>query len=208
MTFFSNIKLKKIQSIRNQYSQQKPYFLYVGAVHPRKNVISILQAFEKLKTSHPDLPHQLLIVGRNAWDNQSFLDYLNNMQHRKDVIWMESLERLALVQVIGAAIAMVYISLYEGFGLPVLESMASGVTVITSINSPMEEIVQDAGLVVNPLDIHQIANAMYQIAIDENLRNSLNSKSKKISHLYHWDKTARETGLLIEQMLDKIEIVQ
>ena len=205
---FSVLSPIEIQSIRNQYSQQKPYFLYVGAVHPRKNVISILQAFEKLKTSHPDLPHQLLIVGRNAWDNQSFLDYLNNMQHRKDVIWMESLERLALVQVIGAAIAMVYISLYEGFGLPVLESMASGVTVITSINSPMEEIVQDAGLVVNPLDIHQIANAMYQIAIDENLRNSLNSKSKKISHLYHWDKTARETGLLIEQMLDKIEIVQ
>lgn len=201
---FSVLSPIKIQSIRNQFTLGKPYFLYVGAVHPRKNVISILKAFEKLKTSHPDLPHQLLIVGRNAWDNQSFSDYLINMQHRKDVIWMESLEKLILVKIIGAATAMVYISLSEGFGLPVLESMASGVTVITSENSPMEEIVQDAGLIVSPLDIHQISNAMYQIAIDENLRTSLTLKSKNHSQQYHWDKTTQETGKIIEQMLDKI----
>jgi glycosyltransferase involved in cell wall biosynthesis len=205
---FSVLNPIEIQNVRNQFTQQKPYFLYVGAIHPRKNVISILQAFEKLKTSHPDLPHQLMIVGRNAWDNQSFVDYLNNMEHRKDIIWMESLEKSTLVKIIGAATSMVYVSLYEGFGLPVLESMASGVTVITSKNSPMEEIVQDGGRIVSPLDVQEISNAMYQIATDENLRISLNLKSKIISHQYHWDKTAQETGQLIEQMLSQINIIR
>lgn len=205
---FSVLNPIEIQTIRNQFSQGKPYFLYVGAIHPRKNVISILQAFEQLKTAYPDLPHQLLIVGRNAWDNQSLVDYLNNMQHQKEVIWKESLERHTLEKIIGAATAMVYLSLYEGFGLPVLESMASGVTVITSENSPMEEIVQDTGLIVAPLDIHQISSAMYQLATDESLRTSLNIKSKIKSQEYHWDITAQETGKVIEQMLNQIKLVR
>ncbi|HUH75432.1 MAG TPA: glycosyltransferase family 1 protein [Chitinophagales bacterium] len=201
---FSVLKPSEIQEVKAQYTRHQPYFLYVGAVHPRKNVISILQAFEKMKTSQPDLPHQLVIVGRNAWDNQSFMDYLNKMQYRKEVIWMESLEKSTLVKIIGAATAMVYVSLYEGFGLPVLESMASGVTVITSENSPMEEIVQDGGCIVSPLDIDEISGAMTRLATDESLRLELNTKSKIISQQYHWDKTAQQTGKVIEEMLNKI----
>lgn len=198
---FRVLNEKEITSTRKRFSRQLPYFLYVGAVHPRKNVISVLKSFELFKAQYPDYPHLLLIVGRNAWDNRELLEFYNSMQYRNDVIWLEKIKREELTAITGSAIAMLYLSLYEGFGLPVLESMSSGVTVITSQNSPMEEIVQDAGLVVAPLEIQEVVAAMHKIASDDTFRNTLQQKSLFRSKNYHWDITAQETGKLIERML-------
>ncbi len=191
----------EIISTRKQFSRQLPYFLYVGAVHPRKNVISVLKSFEQFKIQYPDLPHLLLIVGRNAWDNSELLEYYNSMQYRNNVVWLENITREDLTAITGSATAMLYLSLYEGFGLPVLESMSSGVTVITSQNSPMEEIVQDTGLIVAPLEIQEIVSAMYKIASDDGCRNKLQQKTVLRSKSYHWDLTAQKTGALITSML-------
>lgn len=198
---FKVLNESDISSVRAQFSRQRPYFLYVGAVHPRKNLISVLKSFEQFKIQYPDLPHLLLIVGRKAWDNKELIEYYHGMQHRENVIWLEDIQRKDLISITAGATAMLYISLYEGFGLPVLESISSGVTVITSTNSPMADIIQDAGLIVSPKDIREIVAAMYKIASDDVFRIHLNQKSRARSQNYHWDHTARTTGELINSML-------
>lgn len=198
---FHVLNEEEIAATQKRFSRQLPYFLYVGAVHPRKNVISVLKSFEQFKIQYPDFPHLLLIVGRNAWDNSELLEYYNSMQFRNDVIWLENIVRKDLTDITGSATAMLYLSLYEGFGLPVLESISTGVAVITSQNSPMEEIVQDAGVAVNPMEVQEVVAAMYKIVSDDVFRNLLRNKSMQRSKHYHWDITARKTGNLIEKML-------
>lgn len=186
---------------RTIYTAGKPYFLYVGAIHPRKNVLSLLQAFNKFKTDHPDLPHQLLIVGRNAWGNEELFSYHKKMTHKTEVVWLNNISQSELIKITASSTAMVYISLYEGFGLPVLESMACGRCVITSAASPMSDIVGEAGVVVPPTDIDMISSKMFLLASNHSLREQLNEKSLLRSKNYHWDITAQKTGKLIMQQI-------
>ncbi|MCZ2392513.1 MAG: glycosyltransferase family 4 protein [Chitinophagales bacterium] len=186
--------------IQNQYTQALPYFLYVGAIHPRKNVISIFQSFEKFKDNYPNSPHQLVIVGRKAWSNSELMQFFDQMKYQKEVIWLENIPRKQLIQIMGAATALIYLSLYEGFGLPIIESMACGVTCITSQNSPMSEILQDGGLTVNPLDIDEVSNAMNKLASKPSYLHTLNIKCLEISRNYTWDKSAMSIAEKIEQI--------
>lgn len=194
---FLPLKDEKRSSVLNSVSKGRPYFIYVGAVHPRKNVISLLKAFESFKYEHPALSHILIIVGRKAWDNEELNTYHQKMNYRHDVIWMENVARPVLIDLLGAATALVYVSLYEGFGLPVLEAMACGTPSITSKDSPMEEIAQNSALMVIPTSVEDIKNAMYQLATDEQLVMRLREKGLAYSRDYHWDQTAKLTSELI-----------
>ncbi|MCO5231316.1 MAG: glycosyltransferase family 4 protein [Chitinophagales bacterium] len=177
--------------VKNKYTQGKPYFLYVGAIHPRKNVISIFQAFEQYKNTNPNSPYKLVVVGRKAWDNIALMDFYAQMKYKQDIVWLENIPREQLTQIIGTATTMIYLSLYEGFGLPVIESMACGVTCITSLNSPMEEVISDGGIIVNPLNISEISNAMTQISSNQPFLQQLNNKSLERSKKYSWDIAAQ-----------------
>lgn len=197
---FKPLDTNTIELTKIKYSNGRPYFLYVGAIHPRKNIISILQAFNYFKSHHSNLPHQLLLVGRDAWGNDELFSYYQNMPYKEDVIWIENITPSELVKITASSTAMVYMSLYEGFGLPVLESMACGRCVITSKDSPMSEIVGDSGIVLPPTQIESIASAMHSLATDNCLREELNKKSIKRSKNYHWGITAKKTGDLIMKL--------
>ena len=133
---------------------------------------------------------KLVLAGRLAWKYKDFVESLKTYKYREDVVLTGYLNEEELVNVIGSAYALLYPSLWEGFGVPVLEAMQSGVPVITSENSAMQEIAEDAALYINPVDHNDIAEKMMLLYKDENLRLQLIGRGKKISEQYNWERSA------------------
>jgi glycosyltransferase involved in cell wall biosynthesis len=176
-------------TIKNKFTNGKEYFVYAGAIHPRKNLINLLRAFSIFKKRQMS-NLKLVLAGRLAWKYKEFLESLKTYKYREDVVLTGYLNEEELVNVIGAAYALVYPSLWEGFGVPVLEAMLSHVPVITSGNSAMQEIAKDAALYVNPVDHNDMAEKMMLLYKDENLRSQLIERGKKISEQYNWNRSA------------------
>ncbi len=178
------------EAVKNKYTGGKEYFVYAGAIHPRKNLINLLKAFSVFKKRQRS-NFKLLLAGRLAWKYESFTKSLETFKYRDDVVMTGYLEEEELVKTIGSAYAMVYPSLLEGFGVPVLEAMRCHVPVITSSNSAMQEIANGSALFVDANDHADIADKMMRIYKDENLRNELIQKGKHAASQYSWDKTAK-----------------
>jgi glycosyltransferase involved in cell wall biosynthesis len=177
------------EAVKNKLTDGKEYFVYAGAIHPRKNVTNLLKAFSIFKKKQMS-NWKLVLAGRLAWKYKHFVESLKTYKYREDVVLTGYLQEEELVNVIGSAYALVYPSLWEGFGVPVLEAMCSHVPVITSENSAMQEIAEDAALYVNPKDHNDIAEKMMFLYKDENRRSQLIEKGKRIAEKYDWDKSA------------------
>jgi glycosyltransferase involved in cell wall biosynthesis len=186
---FKPVSKPTTQEIKNKYTQDKEYFLYVGAIHPRKNIVNLLKAFSVFKRRLKS-NFKLVLAGRLAWKYDSFIRSLRNYKYRDDVVMLGYLNEDELVRVMGSAYALVYPSLHEGFGVPVLEAMKCNVPVVTSAHSPMQEIAEDAALYADANDPQDIAEKMMLVYKDENLRNSLIEKGKTIAGHYSWQRTA------------------
>lgn len=176
-------------AVKGQYSEGDEYFIYTGAIHPRKNLINLLKAFSIFKKRQKS-SLKLLLAGRLAWKNNEFLELLKTYKYRSDVVLLDYLPENELVRVFGAAYALVYPSFFEGFGVPVLEAMACEVPVLTSSNSSMQEIAGDAALYFDPHNVAEIAEALMQVYKDEDGRQRLIEKGKTINAQYTWQKTA------------------
>ncbi len=177
------------EATRNKYTGGIAYFVYAGAIHPRKDLMNLLKAFSVFK-KRQQTNMKLVLAGRLAWKYESFIDSVKTFRYRDDVIMTGYVEEEELVKIIGAAYAMVYPSLFEGFGVPVLEAMQSGVPVITTVHSAMQEIAKDAALYVEAGNYQDIADKMMQIYKDENLVKQLIQKGLEIAREYSWERTA------------------
>ncbi|MBK5270363.1 MAG: glycosyltransferase family 4 protein [Bacteroidia bacterium] len=186
---FAPLNNEEKQETRNKYSGGREYFVYAGAIHPRKNLINLLKAFSGFKKRQQS-NLKLLLAGRLAWKYESFIQNLKTYKYRNDVIMTGYIAEEELVKVIGSAYALVYPSFFEGFGVPVLEAMQCNVPVITTINSSMQEIAKMAALYADANDYNDMADKMMRIYKDESLRNELIKKGKQIAPLYSWQKTA------------------
>lgn len=175
--------------VKEKYTGGKNYFLYIGAIHPRKNLVSLLKAFSIFKKRQQS-NWKLVLAGRLAWKNNQFLKSLRTYKYRDDVVLTGYLQEDELVKITGAAYSLVYPSVWEGFGVPVLEAMRCHVPVITSGNSSMEEIAGDAALYASPSDHTDIAGKMMLLYKDESLRASLVEKGRKRTEEFSWDRTA------------------
>ena len=154
------------KSVQQQYAFDHPYFLFVGAQNPRKNLHRIFQAFDGFKEKHATA-HKLILVGEKMmWDEQINLAY-KNMIHQSDVIFTGRLPEEELNRVYSAAAALLYPSLYEGFGMPIIEAYASGTPVITSLSSAMPEVAGDAAVLIDPTRFEEIVMAMEKITFEE-----------------------------------------
>ena len=145
---------------------------------------------------------QLLIAGRLAWDYEQFSESLKTYKYRQDVQLLGYLPQDQLASITAAAYALVYPSFFEGFGVPIVEAMQSGVPVITSNTSSMPEIAGSAALLADPHSISDLAEQMMRIFKDESLRNELIQKGFEQSNKFSWDKTA---DLLWESILQAVE---
>jgi glycosyltransferase involved in cell wall biosynthesis len=175
--------------VKNKYTGGTEYFVYAGSVHPRKNLTNLLKAFSIFKKKQQST-WKLVLAGRLAWMYKPFIERLKTYKYREDVILTGYLEE-EVARVIGAAYALIYPSVWEGFGVPVLEALHCEVPVITSENSSMQEIAKDAALYVNPADHNDIAEKMILLYKDENLRRELVEKGKNIIVEYNWDRSAQ-----------------
>lgn len=186
---FKPISFDATEATKNKYSGGSEYFLYIGAIHPRKNLMNLLKAFSVFKKRQKS-NMKLLLVGRLAWKYDSFIQSLKKYKYREDVILLGYIDEEELVKITASAYAIVYPSLFEGFGVPVLEAIKCNVPVITSSNSSMQEIAKDAALYADPKSFDDIAEKMMRIYKDENLRKELIEKGKQIAAGYTWPKTA------------------
>lgn len=175
-------------SVRDKYTNGNQYFMFVGSLHPRKNLARLFPAFDIFKEkTKSDM--KLLVVGEKRWWTEQIQAAFNSMKHKDDVIFIGHLAMDELNKVTAAAFASVYVSYFEGFGIPIIEAYRCDVPVITSNVTSMPEVAADAALLVNPFDIESIANAMIEIQ-DENVRKSLIEKGRIRKDDFSWDKTA------------------
>lgn len=190
---------EKIET-RKKHTQEQPYFLFVGAIHPRKNVVNLLKSFEAFKTEH-QTTHKLVLVGRKAWDFQEALQVYEAMKYKEEVIFTGHLEVAELRKLYGAATALLYISYFEGFGIPIIEALSCQCPVITSNVSSMPEVLGKAGLLVDPFSIEEITKAMSTTAFDVVTTQNLLSHAKEQLGLFSWDTSAQEVYLLLKQVV-------
>jgi glycosyltransferase involved in cell wall biosynthesis len=186
---FQPVSLEVQENTRRKHTNGKNYFLYVGAIHPRKNLVRLLKAFSIFKKRQKS-EWKLVLAGRLAWQYNTFLQDMKTYKYRDDVVLTGYLPEKELVNVIGSAYTLIYPSVWEGFGVPVVEAMKCRVPVITSEQSSMQEIAGDAALYVNPSDHEDIADKMMRLYKDETLRDMLIEKGEVVARQYNWDKTA------------------
>jgi len=197
---FQSIPEEKKQLVREKYSNGRLYFLYTGSIHPRKNLIRLLRAFSQFKKRQRS-NIKLIIAGRLAWNYQSFTEALRTYKFREDVVLTGYLPDEDLAELTASAYAMVYVSVWEGFGLPVIEAFQAGVPVITSAGSAMADLANGAALLADPADPAAIAEQMMLVYKDENLRSALIKKGLDIAHQYSWDESARRLSSELENLL-------
>ncbi len=168
------------------------YILHVGGALPHKNLERVLLAYALLKDLYR-IPHQLVLVGdKNGVAIENSIAALNpSYQH--EVIWTGYVSDAELSALYQGASVFAFPSLYEGFGLPVLEAMSRGVPVVTSQGSSLPEVAGDAALLVDPTSIEMIAEAVYSLIKDSDLRESLIQRGRARAAEFSWDRCARET---------------
>jgi glycosyltransferase involved in cell wall biosynthesis len=170
-------------------AESSPYFLAAGSIHPRKNIAQLIRAFDQFKIQ-TGLPHQLVLAGRMAWQNTDVATALSDCQHRADVICTGYVSDTDLQILTRHASCAVYISLMEGFGLPIIEAMQSGVPVITSNTSCLPEIAGRAAVLVQPTNTVAITWAMQKVATDTDTRKQLIINGLARAKEFSWDTAA------------------
>lgn len=191
------------QAVRDEFTNGKNYFIYVGSIHPRKNPTALLKAFSIFKKRQKS-DWKLVIAGRAAWHSKAFMDSLGTYKYRDDLVVTGYVNETKLERLVSAAYALVYPSFFEGFGVPVLEAMQAGVPAITSAGSAMQEIAGDGALYADPESYQDIAEKMMLIYKDETLRNNLVEKGLATARAYSWDKTATLMWQSIEKAAGKL----
>ncbi|ACK68491.1 glycosyl transferase group 1 [Gloeothece citriformis PCC 7424] len=170
----------------------KPYLLFVSTLEPRKNVKTLILAFNLLKQTYK-IEHRLILIGQKGWKYQPIFETLENSPWKHEIDHLDYVSDEKVAWFYRHADVFVYPSIYEGFGLPVLEAMTLGTPVVTSNTSSIPEVTGDAALLVDPNDPHQLAEAIFQIISDHNFRQTLIRKGQERAKLFSWEKTARET---------------
>lgn len=186
------------EQTKKNISENCDYFLFVGALHPRKNISRLFEAFDKFKCVNSS-PVKMVIVGEKYYWTHDIKHTFINMKYKDDVIFTGRLPAEGLKNVIASALAMTYVPYFEGFGIPILEAMNCDIPVITSNITSMPEVAQEAALLVDPFSVESITNAMVAIYKNENLRKTLVEKGRKRKMDFNWDKTAESLWRTIEK---------
>ena len=200
--YFHPIGLQKQLDARKKYSEGKDYFLFVGALHPRKNIKRLLNSFDQFKSA-TNSSNKLLIVGAKMWWNDELKSCIDQLTNKNDVIFTgrKSLEELNTLY--SSAIAFCFVPYFEGFGIPIIEAMKCGCPVITSKCTAMPEVAGKAALLVNPLDVNEITDAMIKLNSNSDLRAELSERGQIHSQKFSWNATADALWISIEKVLQE-----
>jgi glycosyltransferase involved in cell wall biosynthesis len=190
---------QRLAQVRARYGLQGPYILYVGNIEPRKNLTRLIDAFALLKKR--GLPHRLAMVGQPGWHCEPIYAEVERQGLKNEVIFTGYVPFEDLPSLYSAAATMAFPSIYEGFGLPVLEAMACGTPVVTSQSSGLAEVADGAALLVDPLSVNEIAGALYRICTEPGLAGNLSRLGLARASEFTWENAAHKTLSVYEQVL-------
>ena len=186
---FKPLNVAQKKEIKVRLNLLKPYFLYHGSIHPRKNILTLLKAFELFKQQNKT-DFQLILIGRKAWKTRELVIFFNQMSYKNEVHFLGKQSDKKLAQILACADASIYPSYFEGFGLPVIEAFACGTPVITSKNSAMEEIARGAAYLFDAFNPQDLANQMAKL-VDNSSKTMDNMKQGLlIAARYNWNHEA------------------
>ncbi len=175
--------------VRKNFSDGKEYFIFIGALHPRKNIARLLQAFDNFIKESSSLC-KLIIVGEKMFNSNEIKTSFQNMSHANRVIFTGRLEPAILNKLLASALALTFVPYFEGFGIPILEAFYCDTPVITSNKTSMPEVAGNAALYVDPFSVDAIKDAMLKISSDKDLRNDLVEKARIQKMKFSWQKTS------------------
>lgn len=181
----------RIKDILRKYRVDREYWLYVGNLGPHKNLKTLVRVFDKAKKIYK-IPHQLVLCGQTSW-SRDLMETIRLLDSRQEIIIADYVPDEDLPYIYLGADVFVFISLYEGFGLPPLEAMACGIPVIASNISSLPEVVGDAAVLVDPLKEDEILHSIMRVLEDSELRKKLKEKGIRQSKKFSWDDTAKKT---------------
>lgn len=190
-TFRPDLDVLEIERIKHKYNINTAYLLFLGTIEPRKNIPNLIIAFNKFVKEQGN--YQLVIAGKKGWYYSRIFELVDKMSLQDKVQFVGFIEEEDKPFLIVGAKVFIYPSLYEGFGIPVLEAISCGVPTVTSNISSMPEIVADAALLIDPLDTEAIYTAIKKLTGDDNLRRELRQKSIVQAAKFSWDNTAGQT---------------
>jgi glycosyltransferase involved in cell wall biosynthesis len=187
--FQMHVAVGDIKRVRRTYKLHSPYVLFVGTIEPRKNVSALISAFSTIADDFPK--YELVIAGRRGWKWEETIETAERSHAKGKLRFLHFVPAGDLPALYREATLFVYPSLYEGFGIPPLEAMASGVPVIASNNSSLPEVVGDAGILVDPSEPSDLTEAMSRVLGDSGLRKRMARRGRQRAKLFTWERTAR-----------------
>jgi glycosyltransferase involved in cell wall biosynthesis len=213
LKFYPTVRAEKIKVIRHGFDQKlfqseisqslseeilasyklkaKNYLLYVGAIQPRKNLITLVKAFEELKKSRPEM--KLVIAGEPAWNFEETFERIKESLFKDDIIITGKVPFNQLPTFYRRASLFVFPTLYEGFGIPVLEAFASGIPVVCAGNSSLLEVAGQAALYFDAENVEQLAESIEKVLSDEALAEKMIQAGRLQAQKFSWEKCAKET---------------
>lgn len=191
---FDNNKIRVVYPgvsswFRPSGEKREPYLLFVGTIEPRKNLKNLIRAFHILKKEHR-LSHKLIIIGMKGWMYEEVFKLVEDLKISMDVVFKDYVSDEELRSWYNKAEVFIYPSLYEGFGLPIVEAFACGIPVVTSNTSSCAEIAQGAALLVDPQDVDELCGTILRLTKNQDLKNDLISQGLERAKQFSWEKTA------------------
>jgi len=188
--------------VKQELTGGDDYFLFSGNQHPRKNISRMLAAFERFREK-TDLPVKMVITGKKLFLATDVKQTLKHMRCRHEVIFTGWLDRPQLGRITASALAAVYVSLFEGFGIPLLEAMQCEVPLLTSRITAMPEVASGAALYADPLSIDSITDGMIQLATNEEIRKRLLTTGRERREQFSWNCTADKLWKMMERCMQQ-----
>lgn len=189
----------EVLRIRNKYDLQAEFVLYVGTIEPRKNLSRLVSAFASVCERHPQL--LLVIAGMKGWMYDDLMETIRSLNLESRVIFTGFIPEAEKPFLIAASKVFAYPSLYEGFGIPLLEALACGIPTLTSNVSSLPEVAGDAALMVDPNSVTEISSALERLLSDYSLRDELRCRSLRQAATFTWAKTAAMTLDVYEELI-------
>jgi len=196
---FNPLQQNELARARKKFSDGQPYIFFVGAIHKRKNLQRLVKAFETLKNIY-GIPHNLVIAGESMWKSQQ-LELPEDLQDA--IFFTGHLDRESLRFAMGGATCLAFVSYFEGFGIPMLEAMRSGVPVLAGNKTSLPEVGGSAALYCDPFSTDDIATQLYNLVSNDALRSSLRKKGLERAKLFSWDHTADALWSSFEKMMSE-----
>ncbi len=188
---YKTIPVEEQDKIKLKYTQGNDFFIFIGSLHPRKNIANMLKAYEKFRKGNSQRV-DFVIVGGKFFKTNDIKNTLDDMYFKDDVHFVGRMEPERMRDLLASSLALVLISKLEGFGIPVIEAYSCGIPAIVSNVSSLPEVGGDAAIYADPFSVESISSAMDRMVNEIGLRQSLAENCLKIAGQYSWDKTAEK----------------